>query len=200
MSLIVKTAPLKEPISMLEAHEHLRIDIDDDDGLIMGYIKAAREYCEGFQNRTFINTVYELWLDSFPCAEDERFYYRKEIELPRPPLVSVTSVEYYDTANVKYTMTASDYFAAVKSEPAVVSLAYGKTWPSITLRPKEAVCVTYTAGYGTAVAAVPQRVRQAMLLIIGHLYEHREAVTDKPLTDVPLAVESLLSLDRIWPI
>lgn len=187
----ISVQPATEPVSLDEAKLHLRVDDMTEDVLIQSYIKTARIYAEGIQNRAFITQTWELWLDGFPCGD--------HIDIPLPPLQSVTSIDYYDTANVKTTITASDYFVDTKSEPGRTVLAYGKSWPSTTLRPANGVCVTFVAGYGIA-ELVPQTVKQAIFLIIGHLYEHREAITDKPLTEVPMAVESLLSLDRIVPV
>ncbi len=157
-----------------------------EDTLISGYIKAAREYCESFQNRAYINRTYELWLDEFPA--------KSYIELPMPPLSSVTSVEYYDTANTKSTMSSSDYFVDVKSEPGRLCLAYGKSWPSTTLREFSGVCITYVAGYGVAVANVPELPRLAILLLIGDYYQNREAGEASKATIT--AVERLLWMER----
>jgi len=60
---------------------------------------------------------------------------------------SVASVKYYDTENVEHTMPATDYFVDVVSEPGRVSLGYSKLWPTETLRPANAVCVRFTAGF-----------------------------------------------------
>ena len=38
------------------------------------------------------------------------------------------------------------------------------------------VTVRFVAGYGAA-SAVPETVKAAIKLLVGHLYEHREAVT-----------------------
>ena len=114
--------------------------------------------------------------------------------------MSVSSIKYYDTSNVEYTLDPVSYFTDTKSEPGWVYLNYGYTWPSITLREINAVCVTYVAGYGATGTSTPAAVRQAILLLVGHFYEHRESVTDKQLINVPTAVDSLLSLDRVWPI
>ena len=163
-----------------------------EDTLISSLITAAREDCEKFQNRAYINQTWELWLDEFPR--------RDYIDIPLPPLSSITSIKYYDTANVEATMTITDYFVDTKSEPGRVVLAYGKSWPSTSLRPANGVCVTFVAGYGALATSVPQTVKSAILLMLGHLYEHREAVSDKPMSEIPMAVESLLSKDRIMPI
>jgi uncharacterized phiE125 gp8 family phage protein len=41
-----------------------------------------------------------------------------------------------------------------------------------------AVEVIYSAGYGASSTNVPKAIKQAMYLIIGHLYENREQVGD----------------------
>jgi len=158
-----------------------------EDTLLSRLITAAREYCESFQNRAFITQTWYLWLDAWPV----------EIKVPLPPLLSVTSIKYYDTTNAEATMTASDYYADTNSTPGRVVLAWGKTWPGTTLRPANGICVEFVCGYGATSASVPAAVRQAMLLLIGHLYENREAVSEKPLTQVPMAVESLLWTERV---
>jgi len=160
-----------------------------EDDLLESLIAAAREYAESFQNRSYLTTTWELWLDSFPG--------RDYIELPRPPLASITTVDYYNTSNVKATMTASDYFEDTKSEPGRLCLGYGKSWPSTTLRPHNGVCVTYVAGE-TVAASVKKQWKQAMLLIIGHLYEHREETVERALQNIPLGAQALLFMDRVW--
>ena len=60
------------------------------------------------------------------------------------------------------------------------------------------VTVTYTAGY--AAGEEPQSLIQAMLLLVGHFYANREAVTlggtSSAPQEVPLAVESLCNQHR----
>ena len=58
------------------------------------------------------------------------------------------------------------------------------------------------AGYGAA-STVPTSIKQAMLLLIGHWYENREAMVESKfaasLTEAPYVVEALLSPHRIIP-
>lgn len=167
-----------------------------EDDLLTALIAVAREYAEGFQNRAYITQTWELWLDDWPKGD--------RIKIPLPPLQTVNSIKYYDTANVVATMATADYFVDDKSEPGRVVLAYGESWPSTTLRPANGVCVEFDAGYGDAASDVPKRVRQAMLLLIGHWNENREAVrtamTRGEMLPVPLGVAALLSLDRVVPV
>ena len=163
-----------------------------EDALLEALITTAREWCEGYQNRAYISQTRELWLDDWPGAD--------YIKIPLPPLQAVNSIKYYDTDDTAATMDTGDYFVDTKSEPGRVSLAYSKSWPTTTLRPINGVCVEFEAGYGDAATDVPYRVKQAMLLLIGHLYEHREQSTEKALSEIPFGVKALLGLDRVVPV
>ena len=189
MALKLITAPAVEPITLTEAKAQLRVDGSTEDTQISSYILAAREYCEGFQNRQYITATWDLWLDDWPSKD--RF------DIPLPPLQSVASIKYYGTDNTEYTLAVTEYFVDDKSDPGRIVLAYGKSWPSTTLRPVNGVVVRFTAGYGLA-ASVPQKVKQAILLLITLMYEKRLPVVEgKIIGEVPFAVSSLLWLDRI---
>ena len=60
-----------------------------------------------------------------------------------------------------------------------------------------ATIVRYRAGY--ADGAVPAPIRHAILLMVGHLYENRMAVTVATgMTALPMGVDALLSPYRVW--
>jgi uncharacterized phiE125 gp8 family phage protein len=163
-----------------------------EDDLLTALITVARDYCEQYQNRQYVTAIWVLWLDDWPS--------NNFIRIPLPSLQDIVSVKYYGTDNTEYTMDESDYFIDYKSEPGRVVLAYGETWPLETLRPANGVYVEFEAGYGDTAADVPKRVKQAMLLLIGHLYERREQSVEKALSEIPFGVKALLGLDRIWPV
>lgn len=191
MAIRQTVAPTIEPVSLDEVKLHLRLDSgSSEDTLLSSLIATARQYCEQYQRRAYITQTWELWLDRFPTVP--------VIDIPLPPLQSIISIKYYDTANSEYTLAASEYFADIKSQPGRISLHYGKTWPSLTLRPSNAVCITFVCGYGATAASVLERIRQAILLTIGHLYENREAVSNVQAYVVPMTVDSLLWQDRCF--
>lgn len=67
-----------------------------------------------------------------------------------------------------------------------------QVWPGSYHR-EDAVSVTYVAGYGNA-DAVPAPIKAAILLIVGHLYENREASTVGVSAELlPMAVDALLA-------
>lgn len=165
--LRLQTAPTSEPVTLADAKNHLRVDIDDDDALIAGLIVAAREEFENQADKTLFTTTYRLVLDTFPHSYI--------ISLPRPPLVSVASLVYTLDDDTDVTLPTSDYFVDTNAWPGRVVLRDGYNWPSVTLRESSAVVITYTAGYAST-ANIPQRYKQAILLLVGHWYENREMV------------------------
>lgn len=161
--------------------------IEDDQ--ISEWITTAREYCEGVTRRALATQTIEAYLDCFPCKD--RF------ELPRPPLQSVTSVKYKNSDGVETTMTVdTDYIVDDESDVGGIVRPYGINWPSFTPYPLHPIKIRYVAGY-TALNPAPKVVKQAMLLLIGHWYEHREPLfTGSISKEVEFAVSALLALNK----
>jgi uncharacterized phiE125 gp8 family phage protein len=197
MALRLITAPAVEPITLTEAKAHLRVDHSDDDAKIEICIQAARSYVDGkdgFLGRALVTQTWELVIDEFPT---------NEIKIPLPPLQEIVSVKYDDGGGVERTLDAVEYFIDAVSEPGwIVPLTTG--WPS-TLDGINAVRIRFIAGYppGTdspidLAANVPGSIKAAMLLHIGALYEHREAVVvGQTAVLLPWGAEHLLRPYRV---
>lgn len=218
MGLTLITPPAIEPVSVVEAKNHLRVDFADDDALIGRQIVAARERVESFTNRALLTQTWLKTLDHFPgmgyydsdCSYDTAYPIRGWIELLRPPLLGVTSLQYIDADGVLQTMDPSLYQVDVYSEPGRVALGTTQSfWPwtqwGFPQPVLNAVRITYTAGYGVASvdgagvttlpAKFPIRATQAMLLSIAHLYENREEVLTgarAAAIEIPQAAMSLM--------
>ncbi|MBA3588298.1 head-tail connector protein [Methylibium sp.] len=177
------TAPTAEPITLAEAKLHLRVDSTDEDALITALIVAARQGAEQMTGRALMPQTWEIALDGFP----------DEIELQHPPLASITSVSYLDEASAAQTLSAAAYVIDSYSQPERLSLVADTEWPA-TLEQANAVIVRFVAGYASA-AAIPQEIKQWMLLRIGLLYEHRESVAGS-LAPLPFA-DRLLDAYRV---
>lgn len=136
-----------------------------DDPYLTTLISVARHTCENFTKRRLITQTWKRYLDAFPC---ERY-----IELPLPPVQSVTSVKYVDVDGVTQTMSASLYHVSLTNERARVCLNDGESWPD-TDRVLDAVWIEFVTGYGAAASSVPAPLRQGMLMLIGHMYNARE--------------------------
>ena len=184
--ITVVTPPTIEPISLDEAKAHLRFYVNHEEDLIRSLITAARMYCETYTGKSFITQTLRLTRDTFP---DYREGY--EFRLPRPPLLTVTSIQYTDTASATQTVSSSLYVVDPAPEVGRIGLAYGETWPTDAIEQIGAVKVNYTAGYGPAASNVPKTIKQAMLLLIGHWFVNREAVGNVG-GSVEMAVSALL--------
>lgn len=186
MDLRLITAPTVEPVALADAQEHLRAAIGGTDAmLIEAYLQAAREAVENHTRRALMPQTWELRLPEFPVGA---------ITLPLPPVLSVVSVRYTSAAGADTLLDPAAYQieapAGPTAQPALLWPAVGTTWPGTRLDDRAAVRVRFQAGYANA-GAVPAALRAAILLVLGELYENREASAAKPLSEVP-AVRRLL--------
>lgn len=190
--LVLVSGPSDEPVSLVEAKRHCRIDHDDEDSDVLALVTAAREHCEALCQRAFVTQTWRLELDRFP---EQCQPWSDVIRLPRPRLQSVTSVQYVDVSGVLRTLSAGLYQVDVGREPARLAPAYGQVWPA-TRDQMAAVKVTYDAGFG-GTDVTPKTIRQAILLLAGHWYEHREAVAQGGWEELPVGVAALLGQHRV---
>lgn len=180
------SAPAATPISVAEAKAHCRVLHSNDDtyiGMLVDAVAGMLDGRNGALGRALVTQSWEYRLDRFPCDG--------VIELPLPSLVSVASVAYVDQDGDIQTLSADDYVVDTATFVGQVRLAYGASWPD-TRDEQHAVRITFTAGFGDA-AAVPAPIRNAMLLIVAHLYSHREAATEIKLDTAPLSAKWLLA-------
>lgn len=188
----VVTEPAVEPLELAEALEHLRYpDPSDNIYIHKILIPAARKYVERQTGKALITQTLRLTRDRFPGLKENY-----EFRLPRPPLQTVTNIQYTDVDGVTQTVTAAEYVVDATSEVGRISLAYGYDWPTDAIEQIAAVKVNYVAGYGLA-ASVPQTFKVAMLLLIGHWFVNREAVLTGTISkDIEFGLTALL--DSEW--
>jgi uncharacterized phiE125 gp8 family phage protein len=160
MGLRLITAPTDYALSLSEMKAHLRVDTTDDDALITRYLVDATEFLEQRLERKLMTQTWELIIDTFPDAE---------ILLPFPPVQSITSVSYYDTAGNPATVASSDYFLDNTSRDPWLFPEAASPWPS-TLDAVNSVTIRFVAGYATA-AAVPGSIKAALVLKVRELYD-----------------------------
>lgn len=173
MDLTLVTPPAEPAVSLAEAKGHLRFLTNDQDALIGALVAAATAHLDGragILGRSLVTQTWDLRLDRFPRGIGGA------IELPLPPLQSVTSVKYLDGAGAEVTLDSAAYVVEPGHYLGRIRPAYGQTWP--TARDETgAVRIRFVAGYGAA-AAVPPPIKQAILLLAGHWWINREAVGD----------------------
>jgi uncharacterized phiE125 gp8 family phage protein len=169
--------PTAEPLTWADVREHLRVDSDEEEQLVStALIPAARARCEGYTGRQLMGATYTLTLCGFPADGI--------IRIPRPPLKSVTSIAYLDTAGASQTLAASVYLVQTSKDEyaqrGIVTLKYGQIWPP-TLQQADAVVVTFVAGYtATPATVVPAPLVGGMLKLITESFDNRAVQPEGP--------------------
>lgn len=174
MRLIPIGAPVR-PMSVTLVMDHLRVEHDAEGlemQLIESYVDAALEWAEDFTRRSVFSQQYSLTLPSAGQV----------IELPRPPLLEVSrvSVDGRDLEPDAYEVRAECW-------PGVLELKEP---------PSGEVAIRFTAGYDED--SLPRQIRQAVLLLVGHWYEHRQEVSlGLNAMEVPMGAKALLWMTRM---
>lgn len=209
MNLIQIAEPAIEPVSLIEAKGHLKIDADmtEDDWLISMLIKTARRFAEKYTSRSLITQGWQIVLDAFPGYRSPTYFQLpgsaiqlegSTIVIRNGPVTSITSVSYVDMDGNWQTMPQTDYLFDPSGLVQRVSPAYGKTWP-ISRSQIASVKINYQSGFGATPDKVPDSFRQWMLLRLNTLYENREevAILGRGKVDPLPFVDSLLDFEKV---
>lgn len=179
MTLIRITAPSTTPVSVAEAKANGAITHGDDDALIGAMIAAATAHVERACGIALESQTWELVLDAFPGGC---------IVVDLGPIVSVSSIKYLDGDGVEQTIPATDYVVDTASASGRISPADG--WPQAQ-DVVNAVRVQFVVGNGA-----PDDLKTVILMLVQHWYLHRAASSVDAVSQIPLAVESLMNLHR----
>lgn len=213
MNITNVTEPPFEPVSLEDCYGQLRLDPDGsplshpDDDMLERYIATAREFVETAVRRTLVMRTLRLSVDAFPVASTTMLgvvtpTVPKQIRLIRPPVISVSSVKYFDGDNVLQTVSASDYYITDEEVPQL-RFVTGFSAPTVYARP-DAVRVEYVAGYAPSDASpltqadyvenIPKSLRDAVLLGVDMAYNQSAGADRDALMN---ARESLMQSKRV---
>jgi hypothetical protein len=204
--LVTVTEPSIEPISVIEARDHLRLDDDVDETLVYSLILAARQWGENYTGRSFISRTMQMYLDGFseldsPLWEGTRTgihitNYQNYIEIAGAPVSAVSSIKYYNDADAVSTWATSNYYVDIISEPQRIVLRDSGTFPT-NLRAANGLEINYTSGYGTNRTDVPEAIRVALMQYMTFMYEHRGDFERFPPPKPPAILKQLLDPYKI---
>lgn len=173
-------APATTPVSLSDVKAHCRVSHNDDDVVLTSLLNAAVDHLDGWSGvlgRCLVTQTWRQDYGSFGC-----------LRLPLGPVASIASITYYDASNEQQTLSTDVYGLFADERGPYVGLKSGQSWPSVYGR-SDAVSVTFVAGS----ADVPASIKAAIMLLVGHWYENREAVTAGAMSELPLAVDALIS-------
>lgn len=186
MAVKIITPPITEPITLDEAKQHLRIDGNNDDTLIMSLIKQAREWCEAYQNRRYVTQTLELVMDRFPRTNYIEF-------TSCSPVQSVGSIKYYDAEGQEHIFSSDNYIVDVDSFVSRIVLKHNCYFPNIPLQKINGVRIRFIAGYNV----IPEVIKYAIIIQMKLLYDDYRPDEKTKLEEVRNA---LLSMNRVIPI
>jgi len=180
MALILLTAPAEEPVTLAEARAHLRLDGTEENPLVEALIAAARAALEAETRRAFVTQSWRLTLDDWPEGP---------VKLPLAPAQAVTAVRVASLSGAMLPIDPAFYETDLAGEPPRLAAKRGQAWPMPATR-LAGIAVDFTAGYGAA-ADVPPPLKQALLLLVAHWFEHREPMGAG--TELPRMITALVA-------
>ena len=186
--------PAADPVSLEEASQFLRLAEDSDAPTVERLIRSASHHVEEITRRCFVSRTIEARFDAWPCQDLRRPDIPPDLILPSAsPLASVERVTYVDTDGAVQTLATDVYRVEAHREPGRLRLAFNRDWPNVRAD-REVITVRYDAGYGTD-ADVPDTAKTAILMLVAHWFENREAVdvaTGGTVSEIPFGFESII--------
>lgn len=169
MELVPIVAPAAEPVCVDDLMQQMDMGPIGDPTLsvslarkLSGLLVAARVDCENYTRLAFVTQTWGLKCDSFP-GRDFRYLPTgyAGLMLPKPPLQSIVSFQYVDTAGQLQTLlqdttygvnpAAPEYGYQLdrggEEQPSKLIVSYPKLWPPTRMVPAN-VLVKFRCGYG----------------------------------------------------
>jgi uncharacterized phiE125 gp8 family phage protein len=177
---VATTAPTPAEILTLLAVADLkaarRVQHSVEDTLYSDAIKEAFDFfdAKGWLNRAILTQTWKAYPPKWDTI----------IELPFPPLQSVTGITYVDNAGATQTLSTDVYGVSTKGLFGSVYLKTNQSWPDLYTDPNP-IEITFICGYGAG-AAVPAGIRKAIKLLAVHYFENQSQTFAEPrLVEVP---------------
>lgn len=189
MMLVEETQVPEAALPVQSLKDHLLLgssftEADLQDPVLVSFLRAALAAIEGRTSKALISRGFLMTLENWSSAEGQR--------LPVAPVQSVTEVALVDAFGAATIVDPGDYRLQKDAfDPKLRPMAtFLPTVPS-----GGSVEVRFDAGYGATFDAVPEDLKQAVLMLAAHYYEYR---SDTALSQgcMPFGVTSLIARYR----
>lgn len=189
--LIDLTPPVAEPMASSDAALRAQLRLDpgetEENALIDALCATARAHVEALTGRRLITQTARLIAGEFPGVN---------FSLPVAPVSAIAAIKYTNAAGELATLAPADYRVTQSGPLWGLAPAYGKSWPA--LRDGGEVQIDITVGFGADLSAIPADLAQAMRLIVAHLFQNREAVSEGQFFDLPIGVRDMCARWRVF--
>jgi uncharacterized phiE125 gp8 family phage protein len=186
MTYALTTPPSAEPLTLAEVKAHLRLDGADEDALLLSLIKTAREFIERETGLCLIAQSWRLYLDRWPRDGI--------IRILKSPVQAIQTVTVYSFDGAPLQVSLEDHLLDGAGRPARLWL---KNTP-VTGRTVNGIEIDFAAGFGEAGTDVPDTLKRAMLIHVGHMFAFRGAISpDQQPAGIPEGYERLIALFRM---
>jgi uncharacterized phiE125 gp8 family phage protein len=173
---VFQPAPLAAgALDLEDAKEHLRVLHDDDDSLITAFVQSATAHVEAYTQRLLIARDCTLRLRCLPSC-------RTAVAMPGGRVSAVALITAGEVSVIG--------FEVLGDSPA--RLIPDEDWPA-TEYGGFPVSIAYTAGFET----VPADLLQAVRMITGELYNHRDSSSEAVMQALPIGPYLLMKPHRI---
>ncbi|EGP07787.1 hypothetical protein CSIRO_2382 [Bradyrhizobiaceae bacterium SG-6C] len=185
MPAYLVTAPAAEPLSLADAKAFLRVEHGDDDAIITALISAARHHVEALTRCALITQTWRLVLDRWP--DGGRI-------VPRiGPLRALAAVHVFN-ASGEASEIDPEIFAADRAAGALAAPSWSLPVPG---RSTAGIELDIEVGYGAA-SDVPQRLLQAIRMLVAHWYENRGLIAiGSSVAMMPASVNAMIASHRV---
>jgi len=164
MSLTLISPPAAEPVTLAEMKEHLKLDGNAEDALLVGLGVAARQAIEA---RFQIAIMAQSWRLALDCAPPG------PVVLPLSPVISIDAV-----GVVRGGVTGALAPSAYDAQAGAIGRVRIKA-PASSADAFGGVVIAFTAGWADAAAAPPE-LKLAIKMLAAHYYENREGEPPAP--------------------
>jgi uncharacterized phiE125 gp8 family phage protein len=166
MTCYLLAGPAAEPVSLAEAKAWLRLDGEAEDGLVATLISAARIHVESVTGRALVAQSWRLVLDGWPAG--------RAVSLPVGPLIALTAITAFDADGEAQEVETAGVLADATAHPPRLYFPPALVLPAA--RAKMGIEIDFLAGHGEEPDAVPADLRRAVLGLVAHWFENRDAV------------------------
>lgn len=189
MMLVEETQVLEAALPVEALKDHLLLgsgftEGDLQDPVLVSFLRAAIAAIEGRTSKALITRGFLVTLDNWTTPDAQR--------LPVAPVQAITEVALVDAIGVATIVDPAVYRLQKDAfdprlRPIATSLPSVPTGGTVEIR--------FDAGYGAAFDAVPEDLKQAVLMLAAHYYEYR---SDMALSQgcMPFGVTSLIARYR----